>query len=89
MWRWERPGALVWLVMRQAGSMLLAGTIVGAGLALISLRFIRSFLFGVNPHDGWALDGAATLLFVAGLTAAYLPARRAAHVDPIDALRAE
>ena len=81
--------ALLWLVMRQAAIMLFAGSVVGVGLALISVRFVRGVLFGVNPHDGWALAGAAGLLLLAGLTAAYLPAHRAAHVDPIDALRAE
>lgn len=81
--------ALLWLVMRQAGTMLLTGTVIGAGMALISVRFVRGFLFGVNPYDGWSLSGAAVLLLVTGLTAAYLPARHAAHVSPVDALRAE
>ena len=81
--------ALLWLVMRQASTMLLTGTVIGAGMALISVRFVRGFLFGVNPYDGWSLAGAAVLLLVTGLTAAYLPARHAAHVSPVDALRAE
>jgi predicted permease len=81
--------ALLWLVMRKAGAMLLTGTFVGAGLVLISVRFVHSFLFGVNPYDGWTLAGAAVLLLVTGLTAAYLPARHAARVNPVDALRAE
>ena len=82
-------GALLWLVMRQAGAMLLTGTAVGGALTLMSVRFVRGFLFGVNPHDGWALACSAALLIATGLMAAYLPARRAALVDPMDALRAE
>jgi ABC-type antimicrobial peptide transport system permease subunit len=80
---------LLWLVMRQAGAMLLVGVAAGAGLALLSGRLVRGFLYGVNAHDGWTLAGAAVLLLLSGLLAAYLPARRAAGVDPMEALRAE
>jgi predicted permease len=82
-------GNLLWLVMRQAGGMLLAGVAAGMGLALASGRLVRGFLYGVSGHDGWALTGAAVLLLASGLLAAYLPARRAATVDPMRALRAE
>jgi len=43
----------------------------------------------VSPHDGWTMAAAAALLCASGLLAAYIPARRAARVDPIVALRAE
>jgi ABC-type lipoprotein release transport system permease subunit len=43
----------------------------------------------VSPHDGSTLAAAAALLLVSGLTAAYLPARRAAGIDPVEALRSE
>jgi len=82
-------GDLLWLVMRQAGVMLLVGLAVGTGLAWMGTRLVRGFLYGVTPHDGWTLVGAATLLLVSGLLAAYLPARKAAGVDPMEALRAE
>ena len=82
-------GNLLWLVMRQAGTMLLFGIAVGAALAWLSSRFVRSFLYGVNAHDGWTLTSAAVLLCACGLFAAYVPARRAAGVDPIVALHAE
>ena len=80
---------VVWLVMRQAGNMLLVGMVLGTGLALASARLIQSFLYGVTAHDGWTLAAAAALLLVSGLSAAYLPARGAASMDPIKALRAE
>ena len=80
---------VVWLVMRQAGTMLLAGMVLGTGLALASARLIQSFLYGVTAHDGWTLAAAGALLLVSGLSAAYLPARGAASVDPITALRTE
>ena len=82
-------GDLVWLVMRQAGAMLLMGVALGSGLALASGRLVRGFLYGVSAHDGKTLVGAAALLLISGLAAAYLPARRAAGADPMEALRAE
>jgi predicted permease len=82
-------GNLLWLVMRQAGAMLLVGVVVGVGLALASGRLVTGFLYGVKAHDGWTLAGAAVLLFLSGMLAAYLPARRAAGVNPMEALRAE
>jgi ABC-type lipoprotein release transport system permease subunit len=50
---------------------------------------LGSFLYGVKPHDGWTMVAVSVLLISCGLGAAYLPARRAAGVDPIEALRAE
>lgn len=82
-------GDLLWLVMRQAGAMLLMGVALGSGLALASGRLVAGFLYGVSAHDCKTLVGAATLLFISGLTAAYLPARRAAGADPMEARRAE
>ncbi len=84
-----RRGDLLWLVMRQAGGMLLIGVVTGSALAWFSARFVRGYLYGVNAHDGWTLAMAAALLCGSGLAAAYIPARRAAKVDPMVALRAE
>jgi ABC-type antimicrobial peptide transport system permease subunit len=82
-------GNLLWLVMRQAGAMLLAGVVMGIGLALAAGRLVRGFLYGVSGHDGWTLAAAVIFLFASGMAAAYLPARRAACVNPMEALRAE
>jgi len=65
------------------------GVAVGCGIALASGRLAQGFLCGVKAHDGWTLAGAAVVLFVSGMLAAYVPARRAAGVDPMEALRAE
>jgi predicted permease len=82
-------GALVWMVLRQAGVMLLIGVAAGICLALASRKLVSGFLYGVSAHDGWTLAGSALLLLACGMLAAYLPARRAANVDPMEALRAE
>lgn len=82
-------GNVLWLVMRQAGLMLLLGVAVGSGMALVSGRLAKGFLFGVKSNDAWTLTVAAIVLFFSGMLAAYLPARRAASVDPMEALRAE
>jgi predicted permease len=82
-------GSLLWLVLQQASWMLLAGVAVGTGLAFAAGRLLRGYIYGVSAHDGWTMAAAALLLFLSGMLAAYLPARRAAAVDPMVALRAE
>jgi len=82
-------GTLLWMVLRQAALMLVCGAAVGVGLAFASGKLVSRFLYGVSYHDSWTMATAAVLLFACGLLAAYLPARRAANVDPMQALRAE
>ena len=80
---------VVWLVMRQAGVMVVTGVVIGLAMALAAGRLVRSYLYGVSAHDGWTLAAVAVVLMVSGALAAYLPALRAAGVDPVEALRAE
>jgi ABC-type antimicrobial peptide transport system permease subunit len=80
---------VIWLVMRQAGWMLLAGSTMGLMLSYFSSRVLESFLYGVKSHDASIMGAASLLLLGAGLAAAYFPARRAASVDPMEALRTE
>jgi len=82
-------GNLLWMVLRQAAVMLFIGVAIGTALAWASGRLVGGFLYGVSAHDGWTLAGAALLLLTCGLFAAWLPARRAAGVDPMTALRTE
>jgi predicted permease len=84
-----RRGDVVWLVMRQAGALVVSGVAIGLALAIVSGRLVRSYLYGVSSHDGWTLAVVAIVLILAGALAAYLPALRAAEVDPVEALRAE
>jgi predicted permease len=82
-------GAVLRLVLHQGMRSAAIGVSVGAAAAFGATRLLASFLFGVPPTDVGAFGAAAALLAAAALIASWLPARRAAAVDPIVALRAE
>jgi ABC-type lipoprotein release transport system permease subunit len=65
------------------------GLLTGAFAAVAVARTLRSLLFGIGPGDVVTFVVAAATLLAVGLLASYIPARRAAHVDPITALRAD
>ncbi|MFC5860733.1 ADOP family duplicated permease [Acidicapsa dinghuensis] len=77
------------LILRQATWMSLAGVFCGLVATLWLARFIRSMLYGLTPSDPITLGFVAMLLIVISLLAAFGPARRAAHIDPNQALRHE
>jgi len=77
------------MVMRQAGWLTLIGVGVGLACAIGACRLMRNVLFGVAAWDAQTLAAVAGVLGVASLLASFLPARRAASVNPCDALRAE
>ena len=77
------------LVARQAGWLTLAGLAIGLFCSLGTSILMRSLLFGVYPWDPVTLLCVAVLLGLASITASFLPARRAASIDPVEALRAE
>jgi predicted permease len=83
------PRRLVGLVLREGLTLALAGVAVGAGAALLLTRAMQSLLFGVPPFDPATFGAVAALLLAAALAACYLPARRAAAVDPVTSLRGE
>jgi len=80
---------VVWLFVREGGMLILIG--VGGGLAgaVAGGRWIAALLFGVAPADPATLAAAVLTLGVTAACATYLPARRAASVDPAEALRAD
>jgi predicted permease len=83
-----RNGILT-MILRQGSVLLIAGLVVGMGLALFTAKFVKSFLFGVKPVDLSTYLGVTVLLLIVGMLAAIVPARRAAAVEPIQALRDE
>jgi ABC-type antimicrobial peptide transport system permease subunit len=77
------------LVMRQAGWLTAAGVGIGLGCSVGASLLMRQILFGVQAWDMPTLAGVALVLGAASMAASFLPAHRAASVNPTDALRAE
>jgi putative ABC transport system permease protein len=82
------PYRIVSLVVGAGARQVAAGLALGAGLALALTRFLGSLLFGVTAQDPMTYVGVALVLAAVALAAAYLPARRAARLDPMIATRA-
>jgi putative ABC transport system permease protein len=83
------PSRVTWLVVREGALLTAAGLIAGLAGALAADRGMRSLLFGVTPADPATFAGVAGALIVAAILASYIPARRAAGVDPTEAVRAD
>jgi putative ABC transport system permease protein len=77
------------LVLKDALTLIVAGLVIGLAAALPGARLISTQLYGVTPSDPLTYGAIMTLLLLVGIAATLLPARRAARVDPIVALRAE
>ena len=84
----QRP-AVLWMVLRDALLLVCAGLVVGLPAGFVAARSVASILYGIKPADPIALGSTGCVLLAAGLAAAFLPARRAAGMDPMHALRHE
>lgn len=84
-----RPGAVAGAMLGRGARLALWGTAAGLIGAALTTRYLASSLYGVAPMDPVTLAAAAGFLFALALLASYLPARRAARVDPVIALRLE
>ena len=80
---------VLWLVLRETLGLVLIGLAIGLALAPVLSRLVASFLFGLKPYDPLSIVSGAAAMIVVALFAGYLPARRAATVNPIVALHYE
>jgi ABC-type antimicrobial peptide transport system permease subunit len=84
----QAPDVLA-MVLRHAAILLGAGLAIGWAAAALVTRYAASLLYGVSPTDPWTFAAVSAVLAAAAWLACYLPARRAARVDPTVALRYE
>jgi predicted lysophospholipase L1 biosynthesis ABC-type transport system permease subunit len=84
-----QPRAVYRLILKEAGWLIAAGIAIGLACSLAAATLLRGLLFGVRAADPGTLAEVAAVLGVAALLASYIPARRAASVNPVEALRAE
>ena len=84
-----QPSEVVGFVVKDSAKLVVLGLAIGAIAATAVTWFMKSLLFGVAFIDPTTIVGVAILLTTVALLSCYVPARRAAHVDPIVALRYE
>jgi putative ABC transport system permease protein len=83
------PHAVGWLVLRRTLALCAVALAIGGGLSLLLSRRLGALLHGASPVDPVVLGAAAGVLVLAALAASYLPARRAARIDPLLVLKQE
>jgi ABC-type antimicrobial peptide transport system permease subunit len=84
-----RASDVLLLVLKQGMVLAASGAALGVALALLLGRVVGTLLFGVSGRDPLTLAGVSAVLTLVALLACYIPARRAARVDPLVALRCE
>jgi predicted permease len=82
-------GRVLQMVMRESLQIAVFGVALGIPLAMLTGHFMTSMLFGLEPYDKWTALASLVGVVAIGLVAGYLPARRAASIDPMQALRSE
>ena len=84
-----QTSTLLWMVLRETLVLLAAGLLVGVPITLASTRILKSQLYQLSPLDPLAIGSAIAIIAAMTVLAAWLPARRAAKVDPMVALRCD
>lgn len=82
-----QPQQVLQLILRQGMLMAAVGLVVGAAASVPLNRLLSGLIYGVRPYDPVTFGGVIALLAMVAFLATYIPARRAANVDPIGALR--
>ena len=80
---------MAWPILREALTLAAIGIAIGLPVALALVQLLRSTVYGIKPHDPLTAIGAAVLMAAVAALAAWIPARRAAKIDPMEALRYE
>jgi len=81
--------AVLWLVIRDAALLVMAGAGLGIPAALAATRLVKAFLYGIGTQDPLTIAAAGLVLVCVSALASFLPARRATRIDPMIALRYE
>jgi putative ABC transport system permease protein len=84
-----QKGTVLGSVIRRGVLLALGGIAIGLAVSLVTVRYLASFLFHVKPLDWISFCASAGLLLALAILASYIPARRAANIDPMTALRYE
>jgi putative ABC transport system permease protein len=82
-----QPAGVSRMILRQGGTVALAGLAIGIAVALAGSRVIESLLYGISPRDPGVFATTSVMLLAIAILACWLPARRAAHLNPLDAIR--
>jgi ABC-type antimicrobial peptide transport system permease subunit len=84
-----QPGQVRGMILRESTWLAVAGIVAGTGAALGLTRLVKSMLYGIQPWDPATITGGVLILLSVALAASWIPARRAASVQPMEALRHE
>jgi len=84
-----QPGQVRGMILRESTWLALAGIVAGVGAALALTRLVKTMLYGIQPYDPITMTGGVLILLSVALAASWIPARRAAGVQPMEALRHE
>ena len=84
-----RPWDVARPILREVLLLTAVGMVIGLPVALALVRVIRFCFYGIEPHDPLTMIGAAVIMLTVAALAAWIPARRAAKIDPMEALRYE
>jgi ABC-type antimicrobial peptide transport system permease subunit len=84
-----QPRQVRGMILRESTTLTIAGIVVGVSAALLLMRLVKSMLYGIQAGDPLTLAGGVAVLVSVALAASWIPARRAARIQPMEALRHE